>query len=495
MGRSSLRAWLLVVSILFAVAVVGGIAVTTYVIVADGMQSVAYQTTQRVASSASTILRDAFAEADLAAGAQGLSGRTRAAAALANVRSQLPALLNRPGVSEANYALYGADGALLWSSSSSGVWADQQLDRGLASKDARTTVTTAHSRSLMSGLLGRAQLPVRVEHLPIVLPDGGTGVLDITYPSVAEERVIDAVRAPMAGLAISAMIIMVLLMQTSMAWVLNLVDTLRRAADSIDAGQLDARLPDSGSNEISALAKSINRLIERLQRRSEAQARFVADASHELATPVAGIRGYTSILQAWGAEDPTVRDEAVNAIDRESRRMARLSGDLLNLLQADQGLVLKTERFDVNALVRDRIAATASRWIDKEIDYVGPEDDDPLVVLGDPDRLEDVISILLDNASKYTPNGGSVVVSTRRKRDMAVIEFADTGQGIPADELPRIFDRFFRSEASRAAGAGGFGLGLAIAKSIVDSMGGEIVVESEVGVGTSFTVRVPRGRV
>jgi signal transduction histidine kinase len=494
MGRSSLRAWLLVVSILFAVAVVGGIAITTYVIVAEGMQSVTDETTQRIASSASTLLRDAFSEADLAAGSQGFVGQARAALVLESVRTQLPSLLNRPGIGEAEYALYAANGTMLWSSSPNGVWATQKADRASASQNAKTTVTTTHSGNFMSGLLDRARLPKRVSHVPVRLPDGSTGVLDVTYPPATEERVMDEVRAPMAGLAISAMIIMVLLMQTSMAWVLSLVDTLRRAADSIDAGQLGSRLPDGGTSEISALAKSINRLIERLQRRSEAQARFVADASHELATPVAGIRGYTSILRAWGAEDPIVRDEAVDAIDRESRRMARLSGDLLNLLQADQGLVLKTERFDVNALVRDRIAATASRWMDKDIDYVGPEDEDPLMMTGDPDRLEDVISILLDNASKYTPAGGKVVASTKRRRDMVVVEIADTGQGIPAEEIDRIFDRFFRSEASRAAGEGGFGLGLSIAKSIIDSMGGQIEVESKVGSGTTFVVCAPRGR-
>jgi two-component system, OmpR family, sensor histidine kinase ArlS len=355
-------------------------------------------------------------------------------------------------------------------------------------------VSTGRQGSIFSGLFNKASLSVEVVHVPIRLPDQTVGVLDVTYFPNNEERVIDAVRAPMAALAISAMLIMVLLMQTSMSWVLTLVGNLRKAADSIEAGQLDARLPEHGSNEISSLAHSINRLIERLQRRSEAQARFVADASHELATPVAGIRGYTSILRAWGAEDEKVRDEAIDAIDRESRRMARLTGDLLNLLHADQGLVLKTEKFDVNALVRDRLAATASRWMEKDLVFVGPEDEEPLLMMGDSDRLEDIVSILLDNASKYTPVDGRVIVSTRRRREMIEIEVSDSGQGIPPGDLPRIFDRFFRSEASRAAGEGGFGLGLAICKSIVDSMGGTIDVQSEVGKGTTFCVRVPRGR-
>jgi signal transduction histidine kinase len=494
-GRSSLRAWLLAVSVLFAVAVVGGIAITTYVIVADGMQKLASEGAQRISDSAAIVLRDAVSATQISASAPGLTGEERAKRALQGLRSQLPSLFTRPGVNDAEYALYSADDAPIWFSKPAGLWATQSAMRGEAVASQHDTISVGQTGSMFAGLLGKAKLAVRVVHVPVKLSDSTMGVLDVTYVPSNEERVIDNIQVPMAALAFSAMLIMVFLMQTSMAWVLNLVTSLRRAADSIESGQLDARLPEHGSNEISALAQSINRLIERLQRRSEAQARFVADASHELATPVAGIRGYTSILRAWGAEDPKVRDEAIDAIDRESRRMARLSGDLLNLLHADQGLVLKTERFDVNVLARDRLATTASRWIAKDLDFVGPEEEEPLVMSGDPDRVEDVVAILLDNAAKYTPAAGRVVVSTRRRRDMIEIEVSDTGQGIPPSDLPRIFDRFFRSEASRAAGEGGFGLGLAICQSIVESMGGAIEVHSEVGAGTTFTVRVPRGHI
>ena len=205
-----------------------------------------------------------------------------------------------------------------------------------------------------------------------------------------------------------------------------------------------------------------------------------------MATPVAGIRGYTSILRAWGAEDPVVREEAIDAIDRESGRMARLTSDLLNLLHADQGLRLKTERFDLNAVARERLAATASRYLDKDIEFEGPEDES-LIMLGDPDRLEDVISILLDNAGKYTPRAERSRADTqaaRRDHHRGLRH----GQGHPRRRPPRLFDRFFRSESARAEGEAGFGLGLAIAKSIVDSMGGTISVESVVGEGTVFTI-------
>jgi signal transduction histidine kinase len=494
-SRSSLRTSLLIISVLFAVAVVGGIAVTTYVIVSDGVQSLALDSAQRVSASTAAIVRDAINSAQLAATARGLTGNERASVALQTVRNELPSLLARPGAGEAQYALYQANGGEIWAGSPLARWPDQSGARIEASRGGQTITSIARQGNFLSGLLSKAQLVVRVAHVPVSLPDGSTGVLDVTYYPTSEERVIDAIRAPMTALAFSAMLIMVMLMQTSMNWVLNLVTNLQKAADSIEAGQLDARLPEHGSNEISALAHSINRLIERLQRRSDAQARFVADASHELATPVAGIRGYTGILRGWGAQDPKVLEEAIDAIDRESGRMARLTGDLLNILHADEGLVLKTEKFDVNVVVRDRLAATASRWIDKDLDFVGPEEEEPLLMSGDPNRVEDVLSILLDNAAKYTPANGRVVASTRRRRDMIEIELSDTGQGIPTDELPLIFDRFFRSEASRAAGEAGFGLGLSICKNIVDSMGGTIEVASEVGKGTTFTVRVPRGRV
>ncbi len=115
-------------------------------------------------------------------------------------------------------------------------------------------------------------------------------------------------------------------------------------------------------------------------------------------------------------------------------------------------------------------------------------------MLGDPERVEDVLSILLDNAAKYTATGGRVSVKTWRRREMITIVVSDTGKGIPHEDLPRLFDRFFRSEAARAAGEGGFGLGLAIAKSILDNMNGTISVDSEPGVGTTFLITLPRGR-
>jgi len=493
MRRLSLRGWLLIVSVLFAVLVVGGISLTTYVIVSDGMQVVAYDTTRHMASSAVSALEATVEEVELAVAAADVDDANRDVVALRRVKERLPELLGSAGLSEAEFALYATGPKPIWSSGPQAVHPLQQRRRTEAIEQGGPTYSTIRRGDLFSGLIDSAELGITVVHAPVDLPDGAKGVLDVTYVPNNEENVIDAIRVPMAILAVSAMLIMVVLMQTSMAWVLNLVDDLRRAADSIDAGRLDERLPGESENEIGELARSINRLIERLQRRSEAQGRFVADASHELATPVAGIRGYTSILRAWGGEDEKVREEAIDAIDRESRRMARLSSDLLNLLHADQGLVLKSERFDLNVVVRERIATTASRYLDKDIEFIGPEEES-LAMSGDADRVEDVLSILLDNAGKYTPQHGQVVVTTGRRGDTVILTVSDSGEGIAEGDVPHVFDRFFRSDKARAEGESGFGLGLAIAKTIVDNMGGTITVESVIGQGTMFTVELPRGR-
>ncbi len=490
----SLRGWLLFVSVLFAVLVVGGVALTTYVIVADGMQSVVLETTERVASAGAVIAREAVVVEQAAAETEGLTGDELERNVRLRLKDSLPDRLAASGLTGARFALYDADGSLLWYSSPQALYPQSEQARRGVMSTGKTRRTVLQRADFLRGLVREAQLGVNVVHVPLRLLGDSTGVLDVAYVPSTEEQVIDRIRLPMLVLAISAMVVMAFLMQTSMTWVLNLVDELRRAADSIDAGRLDERLPELGENEIGALARSLNQLIERLGRRAEAQARFVADASHELATPVAGIRGYTSILRAWGSDDPKVREEAIDAIDRESRRMARLTSDLLNLLHADQGLRLKTEQFDLNAIVRDRLASTASRFIERGIEFEGP-DDESLIMVGDPGRVEDVLSILLDNAAKYTSAGGRVSVKTWRRREMITIFVADTGKGIPRDDLPRLFDRFFRSEAARAAGEGGFGLGLAIAKSILDNMNGTIAVDSEPGVGTTFLITLPRGRI
>lgn len=498
MRRSSLRTWLLLVSIVFAIIVTGGVALTTYVVVSQGMQTVAQDAATRVTHTVTEVLKSETTGAKLSAAAAGFEGEAREKEALRIITSRMPEILTQGVLQDAQAVLSVPDAAsgdlvAVWSSGDMELPTASASDGERAFIDRRTVETAGEDGGVLQGLIGPARLGVRVLHVPVSLPADTPGVLDVVYAPVREEGVIDAIRPPMAILALSAMVVMVVMMQTSMGWVLRLVDNLRKAADDIDAGNLDLHLPDAGEHEIAELARSLNGLVDRLRLRAEAQTRFVADASHELATPVAGIRGYTNILRAWGGEDPEVREEAISAIDRESRRMARLCSDLLALVRSERAIQFKSVRFDVGSRCRQVLAAAATRYIDKGLEFIGPEEG-LLMMVGDPDRIEDAVSILVDNAAKYTPSGGVVTVSARRRRDLIVIEVSDTGIGIPERDIPNIFDRFYRSDASRSKETGGFGLGLPIAKSIVDAIGGTMEVKSAQRIGSTFTIKLPRGR-
>jgi signal transduction histidine kinase len=390
------------------------------------------------------------------------------------------------------FAFYDEDLTLLWYSDECVLIDSVDDQRRIALETGKTTESTLEQGGILYGFVNPAYLGAYVIHVPVDVPGAGRAVLDVNYFPDREEAVIDSIRVPMLTLAVVAILVMVVMIQASTLWLLKLVNDLRKAADSIDTGNLDVRLPEEGDHEIGELARSLNRLIDRLRCRADAQTRFVANASHELATPVAGIRGYTNILRAWGGNDIEVREEAIGAIDRESRRMARLCGDLLALVRDEHAVEYRSVRFDLNVRCRAILAAAATRYIDKGLEFIGPEEGQ-LIMVGDPDRIEDAISILVDNAAKYT-DSGTVAVRTCHKRDKVIIEVADTGPGIPAEDLPNIFDRFYRSDVSRSQLTGGFGLGLPIAKSIIDAAGGTIEVTSELMGGTLFVLKLPRNK-
>jgi signal transduction histidine kinase len=492
MRRSSLRTRLLAVSVIFSVLTVGGMALTSYVIVSDSMKSAAADRPRRMASTTQRVLA---IQATEVAGGLG-NGEQATPEDVAAAREEFLHLVELTyggrAPSDPQVAIFDSELRLIWQGSETAYVEGLDAERRAALETETQSESVIQRGAPLTGLFSPAVLDVRVVHGAVLLPGGETGVLDVAYYPFREEASIDSIRLPMLALAISATVIMVVMMQTSMGWVLKLVNELRLTADSVDAGRLDVRLPESGEDEIGDLARSINGLIERLHQRSEMQARFVADASHELATPVAGIRGYTNILRAWGGDDPEVRSEAIAAIDRESRRMARLCGNLLSLVRSDQIVHVKSVQFDANAVAREALAAAATHHHEKGLDIVGPEEGQ-LFMTSDPERVEDILSVLLDNACKYTPEGGRVEVSTRREQGWIVFQIEDTGVGIPPEDLPNIFERFYRSDASRSEETGGFGLGLAIAKTTVDVLHGSIQVDSTAGEGSVFTVRIPRG--
>jgi len=268
------------------------------------------------------------------------------------------------------------------------------------------------------------------------------------------------------------------------------IDRVTRTAQSItQSNDLNRRIEESKSrDEVGLLAATFNEMLKRIDGIFRAQQQFVADVSHELRSPLTAIRGNLDLLRRGAAEDATQRADALGAIDSESARMQRLVSDLLLLAQADAGFKIRKERVELDTLVLDvyRQGRAMARGVSVAL---GKEDQ--AQVMGDPDRLKQLLMNLVDNALKHTPSGGSVTISLERDAQWVRIAVADTGIGIPAADLPKIFDRLYRVDKSRARDKGGTGLGLAIAKWIAEAHGGRIEAQSQVSKGSVFTVWLP----
>lgn len=264
------------------------------------------------------------------------------------------------------------------------------------------------------------------------------------------------------------------------------VDIIAQTAQQITAADdLSRRIPyDGPPDELGQLTRTFNDTLERLERLFNAQRRFVADVSHEMRTPLTTIQGNIELMRRFGYDE-----EAMEAIESESKRMSRLVGDLLLLAKADAGrLSLEKSKVDLDTLVLEVYNQAHLLGDDVTIELGNI---DQAQILGDADRLKQLLLNLVSNAIKYTPAQGRVTVSMSRDDNWVYVYVSDTGIGIPADDLPHIFDRFYRVDKARSRAQGGTGLGLSIARWIADAHGGQIMVDSTLGEGSTFTIRLP----
>ena len=266
---------------------------------------------------------------------------------------------------------------------------------------------------------------------------------------------------------------------------------LAGALDQINATHLDARVSVSGGQqEVQSLAAAINAMLDRINEAYSAQMRFVSDASHELRTPIAVIQGYANLLDRWGKDDPETRQEAIDAIRAEADSMKELIEQLLFLARGDNASVhFEEKRLDLSAL-----AAEVLREADMidEVHTFHLDASEPVWVLGDGGLLKQCLRVITDNSLKYSPAGGRITLTVGGDEKEARISVQDEGQGIPPESLPYVFDRFYRTDESRARQTGGTGLGLSIAKWIAERHKGRFEVVSRVGLGTRFTLVLPR---
>ena len=279
---------------------------------------------------------------------------------------------------------------------------------------------------------------------------------------------------------------------------------------AIGAGQLDQRVqPDDPASEVGRVGGSVNAMLARLeeafaeQRASEGRLRrFIADASHELRTPLASIRGYAELFRRGAATRPEDLALAMSRIESESIRMGTLVDEMLLLARLDSGRPLARARVDLGALAADAARdsqAADPRWpvevgrCTDPADGPGAGPGRPIAVLGDADRLRQLLANLLSNVRAHTPPGTAASISVRRAGSRAVIEVADAGPGLTEEQRGRVFERFYRADASRRRGdgTGGSGLGLSIVASVAAAHGGAAEVRSVAGAGSVFTVRLP----
>ena len=261
--------------------------------------------------------------------------------------------------------------------------------------------------------------------------------------------------------------------------------SLEHAIEQIDIGD---RL-STGDKDLKGLEDAINDLLSRMHAAYRQQAQFVSDASHELRTPISVIQGYVRMLDRWGKDDEKVLGESIAAIKAETEHMKVLVEQLLFLARGDSGRQqLNPEPMDLAALMGEvleeyRMIDTAHDWRQGKLSSAPVE--------ADPALIKQAARVLVDNAVRYTPEGDAIRLGAGCVNGQAYLEVQDGGIGIDAEDLPHIFDRFYRADPARARQSGGTGLGLSIAKWIVDRHGGHFEVASMPGIGTRMRVMLP----
>ena len=290
----------------------------------------------------------------------------------------------------------------------------------------------------------------------------------------------------MAIVAVAVLVVNALVLRT----ITRPIGELNQGIARMGQGDLSARVNVRGRNEFANLAKAFNSMSERLEQLDKSRSQFVSNASHELKTPLSTMKILIETLLYQDPMDPGMAKEFMTDVNKEIDRLNRIVSDLLTLVNIDSGIKMNMEDLDIGALLQEQVKRLAplARENGIELDCACKE---TLEVNGDALKLQQVVYNIIDNAIKYTPRGGEVHCTLVRSGKKAIIRVSDTGVGIPAEDLPHIFDRFYRVDKARSRETGGTGLGLSIVKQFVLLHGGTINAESTVGKGTTFVIELP----
>ena len=266
------------------------------------------------------------------------------------------------------------------------------------------------------------------------------------------------------------------------------VEAIREAAERISIEDLSQRISTDGpDDEMKELTVTFNSMIDRLDTSFQKQNQFISDASHELRTPISVIQGYANLINRWGKSDPDILQESIDSILTETEHMSTMIRQLLFLAKSDQSkLSLQKTKMSLNEVAEELVRDMEVLEVNRKITYT---EEDAVEILADYDLLKQLLWIHGENALKYSADGGEVEVKVWKDKKFGYVSIRDNGIGIAEEDIPKIFDRFYRVDKSRNKEISGTGLGLAIAKWIVESHDGEIIVESKPGEGTVFIDR------
>lgn len=317
--------------------------------------------------------------------------------------------------------------------------------------------------------IGIAHVAERLDNVRYVLHEAQTILL---WSAIAGALLVGAASFSIAGTAIDP------------------IKRLTEAMSQIGSDQLDRRIPITRTDEAGQLAAAFNAMLARLEEAFARERQFIADASHELKTPLTVINANAQLLKRWGNDEPAIRDESLDAIITESQQLAGMVSGMLTLAKAESGDQIAKEPLQLERLVRDVVANAQPRAERKGLAleaHVAPGD---TLVVGDQALLRQMLNNLVDNAIKFTETG-RIDVTLTRTGTQAGIDIADTGVGIESEAAERVFDRFFRSDASHSRVIEGTGLGLAIVRSIARIHGGTVSARPRGGGGSIFHVSLP----
>lgn len=333
----------------------------------------------------------------------------------------------------------------------------------------------------------RPLLSEGVLQIPLLIDGGTGGILLISYPF---GQIFTIYGALVIGLLLADLFRVISFMRKRKNLNKKVLKPLRDISDmaaTLGASNLSDRINTEGTkNELKDLSLTINHMLDRIERSYNSQKQFVSDASHELRTPIAVIQGYVQMLNRWGKNDKEILEEGIQAIAQETESMKDLVENLLFLARHDKKtLLLEMEAFDpcelVSALHRESLLVSP----DHQYTF-SPQDH--CIIYGDKNMIKQALRILVDNAIKYSPSGTTIQLGIEKTPKWCVLSVTDKGSGMTKEEMRHIFSRFYRSDEARSSRSSGHGLGLSIARIIVNAHQGLMKVKSKPNEGSTFSI-------